>query len=875
MATPLLTTKLFVPAPRPEVIPRPRLLARLDEGLRGRLTLISAPAGFGKTTLLSAWLAAAERPVAWVALDAGDGEPTRFLTYLVAAMQTIAPGVGHGVLGALRAPQPPPSEALLTALINDLAAIPAPCVLVLDDYHAVEAPAVDQALAFLVAHLPPQLHLIIATREDPQLPLARLRARGQLAELRAADLRFTQAEAAAFLNQGMGLALAPAAIAALETRTEGWIAGLQLAALSLQGRADVDGFITSFTGSHRFVLDYLLEEVLQQQPAAIQRFLLSTSVLERLCGPLCDAVLQDPAAAGQATLEQLEQANLFIVPLDSERRWYRYHHLFGEMLRQRLGERLAGAAEGVAALHIRASAWYEGQGLELEAFGHAVAAADLDRAARLAEGGGMPLLFRGAIAPVLGWLEALPRQALDARPGLWVMYASALAFATRLPEVEQKLLAAEAAFAGLDEDARVRDHLGHIAAIRATLAVSRHQPEVIEAQARRALEYLHPANLPIRTAATWALGYAYLLQGERAAAAQAYGEALAISQAIGHFIIHLLTTLGLAYLHEGANQLALAAESYRRALELAGDPPQPVVCEAHLGLARSAYQWDDLASAQRHAQLGARLAQQLASTDRAVAAELFLARLRRAQGDPAGAAAILGRAEQAVQRQGFLLLAPALAEEQVLTLLVRGDLPAAALLAQASGLPTALARVHLAQGRPAAAIAAIEPWLRHAEARGWPDEQLRALVLLALARQAHGDPGEAARALEAALALGAPDGLLRVFADEGEPMHALLTRRRAAGGPLTPYLDRLLAVFAAQGAQQALAVGAPPLVEPLSERELLVLRLVAQGLSNHEIGERLVLALSTVKGHNRNIFGKLQVQRRTEAVARARELGLL
>ena len=334
-AVPILATKLHVPAPRPKGRPPPRLIERLNEGLHHKLTLISAPAGFGKTTLVSEWIAGSGRPAAWLSLDEGDSDPTRFLAYLVAALRSVAANIGEGVSAVLQSPQSPPTESILTALLNEIAAIPETFILVLDDYHVIDAKPVDDALAFLLEHLPPCMHLVIATREDPRLPLARLRARGQMTELRAADLRFTPAETTEFLNRMMGLGLAAEDIAALETRTEGWIAGLQLAAISMRGHDDASGFIRSFTGSHGFVLDYLVEEVLERQPESVQTFLLRTSILERLCGPLCDAVLPGSSASGQATLEYLERANLFIVSLDNERRWYRYHHLFAELLRQR------------------------------------------------------------------------------------------------------------------------------------------------------------------------------------------------------------------------------------------------------------------------------------------------------------------------------------------------------------------------------------------------------------------------------------------------------------------------------------------------------------------------------------------------------------
>jgi len=449
MSTTILATKLYIPPARLKVILRPNLIERLNEGLHCKLTLISAPAGFGKTTLVSEWVAGCKRPVAWLSLDEGDNDPTCFLTYLVAALQTISANIGAGALAALQSPQPTSTESILTTLLNEITAISHNFILVLDDYHVIDAKPVNQALTFLLEHLPPQLHLVIASREDPNLPLARLRARGQLTELRAADLRFTPSEAAEFLNQVMGLNLSADDIAALETRTEGWITGLQLAALSMQGHKDATNFIKSFTGSHHFVLDYLVEEVLQQQSESVQTFLLHTSILDRLCGPLCDAILLDPAVSGQETLEYLERANLFIVPLDNERRWYRYHHLFGDLLRKRLGQSLT--PKGIAELHIHASEWYEDHGLEIEAFQHAAAANDVERAARLVEEKGMPLHYRDVEGPVLHWLASLPKTVLDTRPSLWVRYARLSMVTGQTTGVEEKLQAAEDTGGGKQE----------------------------------------------------------------------------------------------------------------------------------------------------------------------------------------------------------------------------------------------------------------------------------------------------------------------------------------------------------------------------------------------------------------------------------------
>lgn len=895
MSTPILATKLYISPPRPDVVLRPRLIKRLNEGLgqnqgSGRkLTLVSAAAGFGKTTLVSGWVADCGLPVAWLSLDEGENDPARFMAYLVAALQTVAPQVGAGALAALQLPQPPSSEAILTSLLNDISALPNDpssgsgqrFLLVLDDYHAIDAPPVDQAIMFLLDHLPPQMHLVIATREDPPIPLARLRARGQLTELRAADLRFTPAEAAEFLNQVMGLNLSADEVATLEARTEGWIAGLHLAAIALQsplstqGEAgDAAGFIRAFSGSHHFVLDYLVEEVLHRQPAPIQTFLLRTAILNRMCGPLCDAIMQDASASGQETLADLERANLFIVPLDNERRWYRYHHLFGELLRQRLQQQ---QPDSVASLHIRASSWYEDNGLELEAFDHAAAGQDLDRAERLLEGKGMPLLFRGAVRPVLNWLASLPAAVLNARPSLWVMYASALLFISQVAGVEEKLKAAEGALQDIEPDDKIRDLIGHIASIRATVAVTQHQVETIITQSRRALEYLDPRNLPVRTATTWTLAYAYHLQGDRVAAGRAYTEALAASQMMGHFIITLMSTLGLGNIQEGENQLSLAAETYRHALHLAGDPPLPVACEAHLGLARLNYEWNDLEAAQQHGKQSLHLAQQIANTDRSVASELFLARLKLAQGDAPSSAALLSRAEQVARQHNFVQQMPEFAAAQILLSLRQGNLAAAAQLAQVHDLPLSQARVHLAHGDTSAALASLAAFRQRAETRGWADERLRALALQALVHQTRGERETAVHLLVEALALAEPGGFIRLFVDEGQPMAVLLTEVKARG-LMQDYTGRLLAALAAEQPKRAdnpRQIAGSPLVEPLSDRELEVLRLIAHGLSNHEIGEQLFLALNTVKGHNRRIFDKLQVQRRTEAVARARELGLL
>jgi len=882
MSTPILTTKLYIPALRPKVVFRTRLIERLNEGLNRKLTLISAPAGFGKTTLLSEWVAVCERPVAWLSLDEGDNAPTRFLTYLIAALQTVATNIGEGMLNALQSPQAPPTESILTALLNEITTVRDNFTLVLDDYHVIDARPVNNALTFLLERLPPQMRLVIATREDPDLPLARLRVGSHLTELRVLDLRFTPSEAAEFLNQVMGLSLSAENIAALVAGAEGWIAGLQLAAISMQGHQDADSFIKSFTGSHHFVMDYLVEEVLQRQSESVQTFLLRTSILNRMCGPLCDAVLLAPSASGQETLEYLERANLFIIPLDDERRWYRYHHLFADLLRQRLHQGAASSTgdekDSVAKFHIRASQWYEDNGLDIEAFHHAAAANDVERAERLIEGKGIPLHFRGAVTAILDWLATLPTTVLNARPSLWWRYAALLLVNGQTTGVEEKLQAAEAALQGAEPDDKTPHLVGQIAAARATLALTRYQIETMLAQSRRALKYLPPKYLSSRANANWTLGYAYYLQGDRAAARQAYTEAISLSQNI---FTTILATIGLGNVQEADNQLHLADQTYRRVLQLAGDQPLQIIYDAHLGLARVLYEWNDLDAAEEHGRQSLHLARQYDRViDRFIVCEVFLARLKLAQGDLAGAAAILAQADQSARQQNFVYRIPEVATAQVLTLLRQGNLPAAAQLAQTHELPVSQARVHLAQGNPSKALAVLGPFRQQVEAKGWEDERLKVMVLQAVGRHAHGEKEKAVQLLGAALALAEPGGFIRLFVDEGAPMRRLLSEA-VAHRIMPEYVGKVLAAFETQKPKSedksSLSPAAPaqPLIEPLTQRELEVLRLIAQGLSNREISERLFIALITVKGHNQKIFGKLQVKRRTEAIARARELGLL
>ncbi|RJE90458.1 LuxR family transcriptional regulator [Paenibacillus sp. 1011MAR3C5] len=891
MNMPILSTKLYTPPLRPGYVPRTRLTELLSKGYHRRLTLICAPAGYGKTTLASEWLAGSSLKSAWLSLDEGDNEPARFLAYLIAALRSVAPGLGEGVLAVLQAPQSPPVEWILTQILNELDdTLSEQCVLVMDDFHVIDSPHVLGAVGFLLERLPPRLHLVITTRTEPELPLSRLRAGDQLTEVRTADLRFLPAEALEFMSRVMGLKLERDGMELLEARTEGWIAGLQLAALSMKGQQNPPQMVQSFNERHPFVLDYLAEEVLRQQSHSVRTFLLRTSILDRMCGSLCEVLLQteeEPAfgVSGQAMLEQLERSNLFIVPLDAERRWFRYHHLFASLLRQRLQAEEGEKREAV--LHMRASQWYEEHGLELEAFQHATEAGDVNRAAGLAEGGGMPLFFRGAVAPVLAWLDSLPKQNLDARPSLWVMYASVQLLAGQLDAAVHHLEAAEKVLQNMPHDEEISDVIGHAASIRATLAVSRHDAETIMSESRRALDHLHPDNRAVRTATTWTLGYAHQLRGDRVAAGKAYSETLEVSQSIGHKMITLLSMLGLGSICQSDNQLHAAADWYRRVLELAGVPPLPVACEAHLGLAGIYYEWNDLAAAERHTAESIRLAPLLQHSDRIVACKLLLARVRLAQNDVEGATALWTLAQQHARDHQFTYQMQGLAVVRTSLLLRQHQHAHAAQLLNPQEPSVSLARVYLAHGDATHALRILAVLRGEAEERNWAGERLQIRTIHAVALYAHGSREEAVGLVLDVLAEAEGEGFTRLFLDEGSIMEQLLREAMTSGQmhsrQLQSCIGNLLVQFntpaqhvqAPQERYAARTSVRPPLVEALSSRELEVLRLIAEGLSNNEIASRLFLALSTVKGYNRILFDKLQVSRRTEAVARARELGLL
>ena len=913
MSTPILTTKLYVPPPQPRVVLRPHLIERLNEGLRRKLTLISAPAGFGKTTLVGEWVAGCGRPAAWLSLDEGDNDPARFLVYLVAALQTIAANIGESVLGVLQSPQPPPIESTLTALLNEITTIPDDFVLVLDDYHVIDTRAVDDALAFVLDHLPPRMHLVIATREDPHLPLARLRARGQLSELRAADLRFTPSEAAEFLVEVMGLSLSEEDIASLETRTEGWIAGLQLAALSMRGREDVSGFIRAFAGDDRYIVDYLVEEVLQRQPDRIRSFLLQTSILDRLSGPLCDAVTGQEE--GNARLEALERGNLFVVPLDDKRRWYRYHHLFADVLFAHL---MQEQSDQVSTLHRRASEWYEQNGLPSDAIRHALAAEDFERAADLVELA-VPAMRRSRQeATLLGWLKALPDELVHVRPVLSVHYAGALQQGGEIEGVEDRLRDAER-WLDTTADMRARPgdpssemvvmHEEEFRRLPSSIAVQRagqalalgNVPDTVK-YARRVLDLATEDDHFRRGAAAALLGLASWTSGDLESAHRSYADGMAHLQRAGYISDAVGGSIALADIRIAQGRLREAMRTYERALQLAtehGDPVMRGTADMYVGMSELHRERNDLEAATRHLLRSKEQGEHTGFPQNPYRWRVAMARIREAQGDLCGALDLLDEAERLYMSDFSPNVRP-IAALKTRVWVAQGRLGEALDWARERGLSAhddlsylrefehiTLARVLLARYRSDReersiheAMGLLERLLQAAEEGGRTGRAIEILVLQALAHEARGDIPAALVPLERALTLAEPEGYVRVFVDEGRPMAQLLSEA-AAHGIMPDYTARLLAVFEAEehksedGSRLPPAPSARSLTEPLSQRELEVLQLIAQGLSNREIGERLFLALITVKGHNRNIFRKLQVRRRTEAVARARELGLL
>ncbi len=894
MNMPLLSTKFRIHPVRRNGVVRHELLDRLDRGLDCRLILLSAPAGFGKSTLVGDWVSRLsstpegrnlQTRIAWLSLEEGENDYIRFLDYFLGAFTTTFPesgsktGLGRIKVDPVRTPEPRP-EQVLVPIINEITEVPARFVFVLDDYQSIESDAVHDAVCFLIDHVPHNMNLVVLTRHDPPLALSKLRSRGELCEVRAADLRFSLPEVAEFMKQTMGLELSAEEIEKLEKRTEGWAAGLQLAGLSLQGRGDTVETIESFAGSNRHVTDYLLEEVLHRQPEALQRFLLLTSVLERLSGPLCDAVTGGDG--GAEALEDLERTNSFIVPLDEQRQWYRYHDLFRELLEGQLQLASKGVQGGEAidieSLHLRASMWFEANGMELQAFHHAAATNDIARAERLLHGGGMPLHFRGGAPAVLGWMGGLPRSVLDSRPALWVTYASASIFVGQSARVEEKLEAAEAALRNSPSDDSTDDTKGRIAAIRAMLAVPKSDVDTIVEESNRALRFLHPDNVPIRTASKWTLGVAYHYKGDRAAAAAAFSDVVANSRTSGNTFFAIAASTQLGRIQETNNRLHLAEETYKRVLRMIGDSILTFACEAHLGLARIYYEWNELEMARGHGRECLQIARWIDGVDTPAACWVFSAQLRLAEGDVVGASAILSEAEAFVNRHEYRHRMAEVAIAQVRTLLLQGELETAARVSRDKEIPLGQARVHLALEDADAALVVLESLYQRACEKGWEDLRLRALVLEVLSFDLANRRTKAMRALEEALRLSAPEGFVRMFIDEG-PQMTLLLREASHQGVMTDYVGRLLRELPEnEGACEGAASqhrGAPELFEALSAREIEVLALIAEGLSNEEVGERLFISLHTIKAHTRNIYAKLEAHNRTEAVARARSLGIL
>jgi LuxR family maltose regulon positive regulatory protein len=866
-----------------------------------KLTLISAPAGFGKTTLISEWVARSERATAWLSLDEGDNDLARFLAYLVAALQTVEDGIGEGVLTMLHSSQPPPIESMLTILLNEITTIPDHFVLVLDDYHVMDAQPVDHALTFLLEHLPPKMHLAIATREDPQLPLARLRARGQLSELRAADLRFTPSEAAEFFNRVMGLNLLADDIAALETRTEGWITGLQMAALSMQRRSDAASFIQAFTGSHRFVLDYLIEEVLQRQPERVRSFLLQTAVLDRLSGSLCDAITG--REDGRGMLETLERSNLFVVPLDDRRQWYRYHHLFADVLKTRLVEEWPGQ---VSALHRRASVWYEQNGLPSDAIRHALAAEDFERAADLIELAGPMVEESSQTARWLRWVRALPDELVHIRPVLSVWYAYALLGRGELEAAEARLTDAEQCLELMNEqsenpaaeivvvdEAQFRSLPATIAVARAYYAQALGDVPGTVTYAQRVLDLLPEGEQLRRGQATALLGITYWASGDLEAANRAFANYTMKLRTAGNIPDAISTVCVVAEIRMALGRLREAASTLEQFLQFVmdqGEPVPPDTADLHRGLSELYREQGDLKAAAQHLLSSKELGEQAELPVWRYRWCIAQARLIGTQGDLDGALDLLNEAEHSYIRTPLPDVRPISATKAQIWV-TQGRLAEAMGWAREQGLSVdddlsylrefehiTLARVLIARYRSNRedvfineAIRLLERLLKAAEEGRRIRSVIEILMLQALAHQAQGDLSLALAPLERALALAEPEGYVRIFVDEGQPMAALL-QEAAQHGASPNYASRLKAVFEK-------AEGRAPVTqlmsEPLSARELEVLMLLGTEISGPEIARTLVVSLSTLRTHTQNIYSKLGVNNRRAAVRRAEELHLL
>jgi LuxR family transcriptional regulator, maltose regulon positive regulatory protein len=917
MAIPILATKLYIPPPPPKIVARPRLIDRLNEGLAAgrKLTLISAPAGFGKSTLVSEWLTSCGRSAAWLSLDDNDNDPVRFLIYLTSALQRISSNSGMGILEILQSPQPPPIESILTTLLNEFTAISNGFILVFDDYHVIDAKAIDEALAFLIEHLPPQTHLVITTREDPSLPIPRLRVRGQMTELRAVDLRFSPAEAAGFFDQMMGLNLSTEDITVLETRTEGWVAGLQLAALAMRvmpGHQDATHFIKSFTGTHHFVMDYLIEEVLQQQSEQMQTFLLRTAILDRLCGSLCDAVLFNPSPSGQETLEYLERANLFIIPLDNERHWYRYHRLFADLLRQRL--RQGQTPEEIAHYHLCASEWFERNGDPTEAFRHRITARDYVQAAGLAERSWQGMYESFQSATWLGWVKQLPEELICSRPVLCTQIAWGFMDAHEVDASESRLRDAERCLEGPPAGMVIVDQ-EQFQTLRARIAFAR----AYNAQTRRdflsavkyaelVYELVPEENQFLRAQTTAILGAAYLISGDLDAACRSMNDWIESALKVGDFFSAFAYAMAeKADILTAQGHLREALRTYQQALDLAAEHDSKVLrvmAHHYLGMAMLYHEMGDDEAADQHLQKSLGLASLHMSVDWSYRRCIAQARLKESAGELAAAIDLLDEAKRyyiktliphtrpihAIKariylKQGRLFKAEEWVNEQGLA--VDDEL---SYLREFEHIT--LARVLLAEYQSnrdvrvmLKTLSLVQRLLKAAADGKRMGSLLEILVLQALAHQMQGDIPAALLSLERALMLAEPEGYVRLFVDECSPMAQLL--REAAARQIRPdYTGQLLARFEddqpigagepplPDGRRQATPVS-QPLIEPLSQRELEVLRLFATELSGPEIARELVIGLSTVRTHTKSIYSKLNVTNRRAAVQRAIDLDLI
>jgi LuxR family maltose regulon positive regulatory protein len=902
----LLESKLRIPTPNHGLVQRTRLMRQLDHGVRSRLTLLAAPAGFGKTTLLATWLGAAQpadaRSIAWLSLDRDDDEPVRFWTAVLAALAVVGQGFGSGEAAVLRGPQPVALRAVLASLLNDLATIDREVLLVLDDFHAIESLEIRESMAFLIDNLPPRTHVVIATRVDPALPLARLRARGELTEVRGTHLRFTSDEATAYLTQVMGLTIATDLIDALTGRTEGWIAALQLAALSMQGRNDLTGFVRAFSGNDRYVVDYLVEEVLQNQSEAVEAFLLETSVLDRMTGPLCDAVTG--RIGGRAMLEVLERANMFLVPLDDDRSTYRYHRLFADVLQARLRDERPDRIPG---LHRRASDWYAAHGDAKAAIEHSLAASDLDRAAELVEIAIPALRADRREAVLLDWLRRMPTELVRTHPVLSVGYAGALIASGHVDGVEALLSDGERSLdtgrqepadgpedapnhPGVVVDRAEFDRLpAAIAIYRAGLALTLGDAAETVTQARLALEVAQPDDHVRRGAAAALLGLAAWGEGDLDAAYAAYGECSASLLHAGYVadVLGCATTLADIRITQG--RLREAVQVYERAMRLAADQAAPVmrgVPDLHVGMSAIFAERGDLATAKDHL-LRARAAGELEGMPRfRYRYRVAEATVREAEGDAEDALRLLDEAEHDYVADFAPDVRP-IAGLRARLRLRQGDVDGALAWARDRGLSATddldylhehdhvtLARCLLARrrgspGSPDAASALLNRLLVAAEAGGRTGTVIEVLVLLAIARRSIGDEHAAGVTLDRALRLAEPEGHFRLFADEGPSLEPLL--RAAARHHTAPRLVRRL--LSSISGQDGIALGPDPsaAIEQLSDREREVLRLLRTELTGPEIARQLVVSLNTVRTHTKNIYAKLGVTNRRAAVLRAGE----